>query len=140
MIMKSNKRSKIKSIKYKMTQTRVAIWPFKKLFARIKMVWPFGHFLSVDINSIIKGLFWTNLSKFQIFYEILNLNLVILTNLLKEIWPLFGLFSFFRIWPFLKLLMAQFGLFIFLNLAILTQTDCHRPTNLNFPFLYFPTF
>ena len=29
---------------------------------------------------------------------------------MKKIWPLFGLFSFFRIWPFLKLLMAKFGL------------------------------
>ncbi len=26
---------------------RVAIWPFLKLFARNKMVWPFGHFLAV---------------------------------------------------------------------------------------------
>ncbi len=48
-------------------------------------------------------MFWTNLSKFQAFYEILNFNLVILTNLLMEIRPLFGLFSFFRIWPFLDL-------------------------------------
>ena len=32
---------------------------------------------------------------------------------LKKIWPLFGLFSFLRIWPFLKLLMAKFGLFYF---------------------------
>jgi hypothetical protein len=34
---------------------RVAIWPFLKLFARNKMVWPFGHFLAflnVDKNSI----------------------------------------------------------------------------------------
>jgi len=31
----------------------------------------------------------------------------------KEIWPLFGLFSFFRIWPFMKLIMAKFGLFNF---------------------------
>jgi len=26
--------------------TRVAIWLFLKLFARNKMVWPFGHFLA----------------------------------------------------------------------------------------------
>jgi len=25
---------------------RVAIWPFLKLFARNKVVWPFGHFLA----------------------------------------------------------------------------------------------
>jgi len=47
-------------------EIRVAIWPFLKLFERNKMVWPFG-------------LFWTNLSKFETFYEILNFNLVILT-------------------------------------------------------------
>ncbi len=57
----------------------------------------------------------TNLSKSQVFYEILNFHLVILTIFLQEIWPLFGLFSFFRIWPFLKLLMAKFGLFNFLR-------------------------
>jgi len=31
------------------------IWPFLKLFARNKMVWPFGHFmafLKIDKNSI----------------------------------------------------------------------------------------
>jgi len=53
---------------------------FLKLFARNKMVWPFDHFLAffnfVE-NSIFEGLFWTNLSKFQTFFEILNFNLVI---------------------------------------------------------------
>jgi hypothetical protein len=27
-------------------KNRVAIWPFLKLFARNKIVWPFGHFLA----------------------------------------------------------------------------------------------
>jgi len=58
-------------------------------------------------------MFWTNLSKFQAFYEILNFNLAILTIFLRKIWPLFGLFSFFRIWPLLKLHMAKFGLLNF---------------------------
>jgi hypothetical protein len=76
----------------------------------------FGHlaiflpFLNVDKNSKFLGMFSTNLSKFQAFYEILNFNLVILTNILKEIWRLFGLFHFSgfglfetaygQIWPF----------------------------------------
>ncbi len=33
----------------------VVIWPFLKLFARNKVVWPFGHFwpfLNVDKNNI----------------------------------------------------------------------------------------
>jgi len=67
------------------------------------MVCPFGHFwpfLNVDKNSIFKGMFWTNLCKFQAFYEILNFNLGILTKNLGEILPLFGLYSFFRILPF----------------------------------------
>ncbi len=32
-----------------------------------------------------------------------------------KIWPLFGLFHHMRIWPFLKLLKAKFGLFYFLG-------------------------
>ncbi len=74
------------------------------------MVWPF---LNVDKNSIFQGFVLTNLSKFGTVYEILNFYLVILTQFLKKIWPLFGLFSFFKIWPFLKLLMAKFGLLNF---------------------------
>jgi len=27
-------------------KNRVSIWPFLKLFARNKIVWPFGHFLA----------------------------------------------------------------------------------------------
>jgi len=76
---------------------------FLKLFARKEMICPFGHFwpfLNVDKNSIFQGFVWTNLSKFQTVYEILNFYLVILTKFLKEIWPLFDLFLFFRIWPF----------------------------------------
>jgi hypothetical protein len=43
-------------------------------------------------------------AKLAIFYEILNLKLVILTNFWRK-------FAF--LWPFLKLLMAKIGLFIF---------------------------
>jgi len=69
---------------WKAPKHRVAIWPF----------------LKIHKNGLLKGLFWTNLSKFETFYEIKNIYLVILTNFLKKIWLLFGLFSFFRIWPF----------------------------------------
>jgi len=65
-------------------------------------------------------MFWTNLSKSQVFYEILNFNLVILTIFLKGnlafIWPFFIFqdLAFFesaygQIWPNL----AKFGLFNF---------------------------
>jgi len=63
--------------------------------------------------------YWTNLSKFQAFYEILNFNLVILTKILRKNWPLFGLFFIFQDMAFLKLLMAKFGLFNFFDLATL---------------------
>jgi len=84
--------------------------PEKKWFGHLAIFWPFFY---VDKNSIFQGFVLTNLSKFRTVYEILNFYLVILTKYLKKIWPLFGLFSFFRIWPFLKLLMAKFGLFNF---------------------------
>jgi len=73
-------------------------------------IWPF---FNVDKNSIFQGFVLTNLSKFRTVYEILNFLKVILTKNLKKIWPSFGLFSFFRIWPFLKLLMAKCGLLNF---------------------------
>ncbi len=63
--------------------------------------------MNVDKNSIFYGPFWTNLSKFQAFYEILKFNLVILTKFLREIWPFFIFqdLDFFetaygQIWPF----------------------------------------
>jgi len=77
------------------------------------MVWPFGHilaFFNTDKNSIFLDLFWTNLSKFKTFYEILNFNSVILT---KKIGLYLAFFHFFRIWPFLKLIMVKFGLLNF---------------------------
>jgi hypothetical protein len=58
---------------------------FLKLFARNKMVWPFGPvlaFFECGQKSKFKGLFSTNLIKFQTFHEIVNFNLVISTNLL----------------------------------------------------------
>jgi hypothetical protein len=59
---------------------RVAIWPFSnclpeiKWFGHLAIFWPF---LNDDKNSTFKDLFWTNLSKFQTFYEIIDFNLVI---------------------------------------------------------------
>jgi hypothetical protein len=85
----------------------VAIWPFMKWSARNKMIRPFGHFVAAYFGEI-----W---AKLAIFYEILTLKLYILTNFLQK----FGLFSFLRVWPYLKLLMANFGLFIFFSLATL---------------------
>ncbi len=64
-----------------------------KWFGHLALFWPF---LNVDKNCIFKALFGANLSKFETFYEFLNLNLVIFG--MK-----FGLFTFFRIWPNLGL-------------------------------------
>jgi len=66
------------------------IWPFWnclpeiKWFGHLAIFWPF---LTVDKNSIFWALFWTNLIKFQTFYEILHFNSAILTNF----WMKFGL-------------------------------------------------
>jgi hypothetical protein len=56
--------------------TKFGIFPGLNIIKVRVAIWPF---LNVDKNSKFYGLFWTNLSKFQTFYEILNLNLVILT-------------------------------------------------------------
>jgi hypothetical protein len=47
-------------------------------------------------------MFRTNLSKFEVFYEILNFILVILTIFLREIWPYLAFFetAYGQIWPF----------------------------------------
>ncbi len=61
------------------------------------MLWPFGLFRPFWMLTKIvyfMACFWTNLNRFQAFYEILNSNFVILTIFLKENWPLFDLFHF----------------------------------------------
>jgi hypothetical protein len=42
-------------------------------------------------------------------------NLIYFGKFSFKIWPLFDLFRHLGIWPFLKLLMAKFGLFNFLG-------------------------
>jgi len=78
-------------------------------------IWPFLNIKNSKFQSLCSEKSDQNLQYFQLFYEILTFNLVILTNLQRKL----GLFSFLRIWPFLKVLMANFGLFNFLNLATL---------------------
>ncbi len=69
----------------------------------------FGHFWKVTKKYIL-CMFWTNLSKIQAFYEILNFNLIkYFEGNLAFIWPFF----IFQDLAFLKLLMAKFGLFNF---------------------------
>jgi len=75
------------------------------------MVWLFGHFFNVDKNRIFWALCWTNLKKFQTFYEILHFDLVILTNLAFFHFSGFGLFGNCS-WPNLTF-------FIFFDLATL---------------------
>ncbi len=87
----------------------VAIWPFLKRFARKKMIWPFfGLFWMLKKIVYFKACSGEIWSKCAIFYDIISLNLVILTNF----WRKFGLYL-----AFLKLLMAKFGLFNFFDLA-----------------------
>jgi len=81
---------------------------FKNCLLEIKWFGHFGHFWPfLMLTKIVYfKVCFGQISKFQTFYEILSFNLVILTHVLNEIWPLFGLFSFFRILSFLKLLLA----------------------------------
>ncbi len=60
------------------------------------------------------------MSKFQTFYEIVNLNLVILTIFLQEIWPLFGLFHFWGFGLLWNCLWPNMAFLIFLDLATLS--------------------
>jgi hypothetical protein len=59
------------------------------MFGHMAIFWRFSH---IDENSLFYGLFWTNLSKFQVFNEILDFNLVILIE--------FGLGNLAFIWHF----------------------------------------
>jgi len=80
----------------------------------------FLPFLNVDKNSIFYGPFWTNLSKFQAFYEIVNFNLVILTKKMRGIWPLFGLFFIFQDLAFFETAYGQiWSFYFFFDLATL---------------------
>ena len=90
---------------------RVAIWPLKRPFWKLKKIVPF---------KVCFGKMW---AKITIFYKILKNVLVISPKFIssKKNWPLFGLFFIFEKWPFLKLQMANFGLFIFWDLATLSQ-------------------
>jgi hypothetical protein len=92
---------------------------FLKQFSRNKIIWPFLAFFNPEENSIFLSLFWQNVNK---IYNILWKSKNYFINLEKfylEIWPLFSLFSHLGMWPFLKMLMAKFGIFIFWDLATL---------------------
>jgi hypothetical protein len=100
------------------SHNRVVIWPFFKQFSRNKRIWSFGIFLAFFQSWRKKnflGIFWQNFNK---TYNILWYFKIVLIHFGKfsfKIWPLFGLFHHLRIWPFLTLLMAKFGLFYFLG-------------------------
>ena len=93
-----------------------SIWPlrpnqlnlaFLKLLARNNIIWPFGHFLAFFKcwkNSTFFGLFWktyTILRHLKLWSSYYN-------KFSKNILPLFGLFSFLRIWPFWDCLWPNF--------------------------------
>ena len=71
----------------------LGIWPFFGIVWKLKKIVPSCY-----------GKIWEKITK---FYKILKI--VVLLKFHQK----FGLFSFLRIWPFLKLLMANFGLFSF---------------------------
>ena len=88
------------------------IWPFLKQFSRNKMIWPF---FNLEENGIFLGLFWLNFNETSNILWYFKISLTYFGRFSLKIWPIFGLFHHLRIWPFLKLLMAKFGLFYFLG-------------------------
>jgi len=110
---------------------------FLKLFARNKIVWPYGHFLAFLYFKDCFGEIW---AKLAIFYEILTLDLAIWTHFwgqfghyLAFIWPLFIFedLTFFetayaQIWPFNFFDLATLPLMLFLlaGLRLLLALAC----------------
>ncbi len=97
----------------------VAIWPFlnglpeRKLFGHLAIFW--------ILKKIVyfKACFWEIWAKLAIFYEIIPLNLVILTNLWRKFDLYLAFLSSLRIWPFWNCLWPNLAFLIFLDLATL---------------------
>jgi len=65
-----------------------------------EMVWPFGHFWTF-LNVHYKVYFGKRrATKLAIVYEILTLNLVILTFFKRKLGLYLGFISFLRLWPY----------------------------------------
>ena len=93
-------------------------------FVSVRMIQPFFAFIKCSRKQCLLGPVLKK-SEQNLQYFLNSKFLVILTIFLKKIWPLLGLFSFLRIWPFLKLLKAKFGLFYFLGPGI-PETACRN--------------
>ncbi len=97
-------------------------------FGHLAFSWPF---FNLEENSIFLGLFWQNFNKTYNILWYFKIFLIYFGKFSLKIWPLFGRFHHLRIWPFLTLLMAKFGLFIFWDLATLCTASklvAHLPT------------
>ncbi len=95
------------------------IWTFWNSFLEIKWFGLFLAFFNLEENSIFFSLFWLNFNKsYNTLWYFKNF-LIYFSKFSLKIWPLFGLFHHLRIWNFLKLLMAEFGLFCFWDLVTL---------------------
>ncbi len=96
--------------------TGLAFGLFWNSFLEIK--W-FGHldfswlFFNLEDNSIFLSLFWLNFNKTYNTLWYFKFFLIYFGKFSLKIWPLFGLLHHMRIWPFLKLFTAKFGLFYF---------------------------
>ncbi len=117
------------------SQIRVVIWALKrpnqpyfaffwnsfleiKWFGHLAFSWPF---FNLEENVFFSGRFWLNVNKTYNILWYFKIYLIYLCKFSLKIWPLFGLFHHLKFWPFLKLLMAKFGLFYFWDLATLSQ-------------------
>ncbi len=85
----------------------------------------FLAFLDLNENRIFFGLFWQNFYKTYNILWYSKLNLIYFGKFSLKIWPLFT----FENLAFLRLLMAEFGLFIFWDLTTLkrlhyTEVQC----------------
>ena len=99
--------------------------PEIKCFGHLAIFWPFWKLKKIVPFKAYFGKIW---AKITILNEILNLDIVILTNF----WRKFGLFSFLRIWPFWNCLWPNLAFLIFLDLVTLifsslrrSDDDCH---------------
>ena len=93
---------------------RVAIWPFLKLFAKNKMVWPcFGLFWMLKKIIHFGPVLEKSEKNSQYFTRFYNLFLRVLANFLWKIVLYLSLFVFWGFGLFLKLLIANLAFSLF---------------------------
>ncbi len=68
-----------------------------KWFGRLVFSWPF---FNLEENSVFLGLFWLHFYKTYYILGFFKICLIYFGKFSLKIWPLFGPFPHFRIWPF----------------------------------------